>query len=169
VVVICGGNIDMSTLKQIYEYGLRSLGSFFSINITTSDAPGNLAKIISCAAEFGLKVHSVSHNRGSGNINWNEVTISISFYSNSFKHQIQFLNSIVTRYQRFPDIVGRDFVKDHQVIYKVTLYNLLLTNLSYQLFDETIETIKKQMQQSTEQKREQYMAHQQSALNSRMM
>ncbi len=25
-VIICGGNIDMSTLKQVYEYGLRALG-----------------------------------------------------------------------------------------------------------------------------------------------
>lgn len=30
-VVICGGNIDMSTLRQIYEYGLRSLGRYYII------------------------------------------------------------------------------------------------------------------------------------------
>lgn len=123
-MVICGGNIDMSTLKQIYQYGLRSLGRFFRVNITTSDAPGNLVKIVSCAAQFGLKVHSVSHNRGSGNINWSEVTISVSFYSNSFKHQLQFLNSYVTQYQRFPEIVGREFIKDHDKVYKVGIFTL---------------------------------------------
>jgi threonine dehydratase len=41
-IVICGGNIDMTTLKQIYEYGLRSLGRFFTVNLTTNDAPGKM-------------------------------------------------------------------------------------------------------------------------------
>ena len=30
-----------------------------------------------------------------GDINWNEVTISLAFYSNSFDHQVLFLNLLV--------------------------------------------------------------------------
>ena len=110
-VVICGGNIDTTVLSQIYEYGLRSLGRILRMSITTSDAPGNLYKIISMASNFGLKVHEVHHNRGQGNINWSEVTISMSFYSNSFQHQVQFLNAVVNTLGRIPQIMGREFIK----------------------------------------------------------
>lgn len=107
----------MSTLKQIYEYGLRSLGRFFSIHLTSNDSPGNLSKIISLATRSDLKLQDVKHIRGVGDINWNEVTITISFYSNSFKQQIQFLKALVKE-GRKPIIVGREFIKDHEVIYE---------------------------------------------------
>eukprot|EP01117_Protostelium_nocturnum_P011821 TRINITY_DN430_c1_g1_i2.p1 TRINITY_DN430_c1_g1~~TRINITY_DN430_c1_g1_i2.p1 ORF type:complete len:966 (-),score=166.34 TRINITY_DN430_c1_g1_i2:23-2920(-) len=116
-VLLCGGNLDMSTLKQIYEYGLRSLGRFFSIHLTSNDSPGNLSKIISLATQSDLKLQDVKHIRGVGDINWNEVTITISFYSNSFKQQIQFLKALVKEGRR-PTIVGREFIKDHELIYE---------------------------------------------------
>jgi hypothetical protein len=78
---------------------------------------GNLSEIISLAAKAELKLHEVRHIRGLGDINWNEVTITASFYSNSFFHQVQFLKSLV-RVRRFPTIVGREFLKNHDVIYK---------------------------------------------------
>ena len=109
-VVICGGNIDMSTLRQTYvalllrnvaidahsyEYGLRALGRAFTIHLTMPDAPGSLAKVISTAASYELKAQEVRHIRGVGDINWNDVTLSLRFYSNSFHHQLQFLNALV--------------------------------------------------------------------------
>jgi len=115
-VVICGGNIDMSTLKQIYEYGLRSLGRFFSIHLTINDGPGSLAKVIAVAAKSELKVHEVRHVRGVGDINWNEVTVSITFFSYSFNHQLHFLIALLNQ-GRFPKIIGREFIKDHENIY----------------------------------------------------
>ncbi|KYR00103.1 threonine ammonia-lyase [Tieghemostelium lacteum] len=118
VVIICGGNIDMSTLRQVYEYGLRSLGRSFTIHLTTWDYPGNLAKIISLASRAELKVSEIRHIRGGGDINWNEVTISLSFYSNSFHHQNFFLSLLVEE-GLFPTIVGRNYIKDNEIVYQV--------------------------------------------------
>lgn len=42
-MVVCGGNIDFSTLRQVYLYGLRSLGRSFTINLTMSDSPGSVS------------------------------------------------------------------------------------------------------------------------------
>ncbi|EGC29058.1 threonine ammonia-lyase [Dictyostelium purpureum] len=118
VVIICGGNIDMSTLRQVYEYGLRSLGRSFTIHLTTWDYPGTLSKIIGLAARAELKVREIRHIRGGGNINWNEVIISLSFYSNSFNHQNFFL-SLLAQEGLFPKIVGRKYIKDSEVVYKI--------------------------------------------------
>lgn len=42
-------------------------------------------------------MQEVRHIRGAGDINWNEVTLSMRFYSNSFHHQILFLNALVDK------------------------------------------------------------------------
>ena len=119
-----GGNIDVHTLKQIYEMGLRSLGRLFTIHLTTDDGPGNLAQVITVAASAELSVREVRHIRGVGGINWNEVTLSISFYSNSFKHQIHFLKELASK-GKYANIVGRENLKDHlQAILHVTNFNL---------------------------------------------
>eukprot|EP01133_Synstelium_polycarpum_P016177 gene16177-19254_t len=118
VVIICGGNIDLSTLRQVYEYGLRSLGRSFTIHLTTWDYPGNLHKIIALAARAELKVREIRHIRGTGDINWNEVTISLSFYSNSFHHQNFFLQLLVDE-GLFPKVIGRKYIKDNDVVYQV--------------------------------------------------
>jgi threonine dehydratase len=118
-IILCGGNIQMTTLRRIYEYGLRSMGRFFSVHITTSDEPGNLSKVIAIAAKSELQVHEVRHIRGVGDINWNETTLSISFYSHNFHHQIPFLIAVVKQLGRIPVIVGRSFIQNHEEIYKV--------------------------------------------------
>ncbi|EGG16087.1 threonine ammonia-lyase [Cavenderia fasciculata] len=133
VVIICGGNIDMSTLRQVYEYGLRSLGRSFTIHLTTWDYPGNLHKIISLAARAELKVREIRHIRGTGDINWNEVTISLSFYSNSFHHQNFFLSLLVEE-GLFPKVIGRKYIKDHDTV--------------YQIFDRSGEQKQKQLQET---------------------
>ena len=85
--------------------------------INSPDSPGNLAAIVSTAAQFEMRVFEVRHVRGTGEIKWqvmdhwinifrSDVSISVSFYSNSFKHQLMFLNALVEQ-GRFPTIVGR--------------------------------------------------------------
>jgi hypothetical protein len=142
-VVVCGGNIDMSTLRQIYEYGLRALGRSFTIHITMPDAPGSLAKVVGVASSFELKVQEVRHIRGVGDINWNEVTLSLTFYSNSFQHQLQFLNALVER-RLFPQIKGREFIKNHQQVYAS--------------FDKAVDVMKSKMQDEFKQKQEAFLA-----------
>jgi len=116
-VVMCGGNIDISTLRQVYEYGLQDLGRVFSVRIKTSDSPGNLSSLINLATKSELIIRSIHHVRGGGNINWSEVVIAFSFYSNSFRHQIQFLMSVVENLGLFPKIVGRKYMPNHEKIY----------------------------------------------------
>ncbi len=98
--------------------------------------------MIKVAAKCGLKVHEVIHNRGIGNINWNEVTIKMSFYSNSFKHQLHFLNALVSQQAKFPEILGREFIKDHEVVYKA--------------FDEIVKQKRMELEDAAKQKKEQY-------------
>jgi hypothetical protein len=103
---------------------------------------GNLSQVIHLATQAELSVREVQHIRGIGGINWNQVTLKIrfvlwislvlklcSFYSNSFKHQLQLLCSLAEQ-GRVPEIIGREFIKNHEEIYKVTSLECIFLSLT---------------------------------------
>jgi len=115
-VVLCGGNLDVSVLRKAYEHGLRNLGRAFKVNIVAPDVAGKLTEWLNYAQEAALTLREIQHQRGAATIGWNEAVVGLSFYSNSFKHQIWFLNKLVQA-GYVPEIQGRSAIPRHQEIY----------------------------------------------------
>jgi len=63
VLLLTGGNIDMSTLGRILERGLTYDGRLCRLNVTISDRPGGLARFASIVAEEGGSIIEINHDR----------------------------------------------------------------------------------------------------------
>eukprot|EP00002_Diphylleia_rotans_P016135 TRINITY_DN3135_c0_g1_i1.p1 TRINITY_DN3135_c0_g1~~TRINITY_DN3135_c0_g1_i1.p1 ORF type:complete len:1056 (-),score=245.73 TRINITY_DN3135_c0_g1_i1:63-3230(-) len=114
--LICGGNIDITTLRQVYEYGLRSMGKSFSVEFSFLDGHGMMSKLTENASKAKLKIRQIRHVRGEGDLAWNYTKVSMQFWSHSFKHQVRFLNLCVD--DGFsPVISSRNYIIDHEQRY----------------------------------------------------
>ncbi|HEY2828145.1 MAG TPA: pyridoxal-phosphate dependent enzyme, partial [Pirellulales bacterium] len=63
VLLLCGGNIDLTVLGRIIERGLVADGRLCRFTATISDRPGGLAKAAQLIAECGASIKDVEHDR----------------------------------------------------------------------------------------------------------
>lgn len=64
VVVVSGGNVDMTLIGRTIDYGLASSGRLMSLAVRVPDAPGRLAALLGLVAEHGMNIRHVEHRRG---------------------------------------------------------------------------------------------------------
>lgn len=64
VVVISGGNADMTLIGRSIDYGLASSGRLLSLAVRVPDTPGRLAGLLGLVAEHGMNIRHVEHRRG---------------------------------------------------------------------------------------------------------
>ena len=63
VLVLCGGNIDLTILDRVIETGLVTDGRLARFSVSISDRPGGLARLTSVIAETGASVKEIVHDR----------------------------------------------------------------------------------------------------------
>ena len=63
VLLLCGGNIDLTTLDRVIERGLASDGRLCQFTTTISDRPGGLARFAGLIAEEGASIIDITHDR----------------------------------------------------------------------------------------------------------
>lgn len=86
VLVICGGNIDMTMLSRIIERGLIKDGRMAKLHIQLRDAPGQLAVISECIAHFRANVLEVYHNRSFGGGTLGQTFLDITIETRGIEH-----------------------------------------------------------------------------------
>ncbi|HKF27636.1 MAG TPA: threonine ammonia-lyase [Candidatus Binataceae bacterium] len=63
VVVISGGNIDITLLDRVIGHGLAKVGRLYRIAINLRDRPGELGRLADAIGKTGANVRSIDHNR----------------------------------------------------------------------------------------------------------
>lgn len=63
VLLVCGGNIDPSTLSRLIEKGLVRDGRLARFTVIISDRPGGLAALASVLARTGASIRDIAHDR----------------------------------------------------------------------------------------------------------
>ena len=63
VVLVCGGNIDVNVISRIIEKGLVERGRLARFAVQVRDRPGALAQVLKLAAQTGVNVVEVHHER----------------------------------------------------------------------------------------------------------
>ena len=65
VVVLCGGNIDISTLGRVVERGLLATGRLIKFTVTVSDRVGGLQQFINICSEIGISIKTMHQDPAS--------------------------------------------------------------------------------------------------------
>jgi threonine dehydratase len=63
VLVLAGGNIDLSILNRIIERGLVADGRLCRFTATVTDRPGGLARLATLIADCGASILEITHDR----------------------------------------------------------------------------------------------------------
>ena len=75
VLVLCGGNIDLTTLDRVMEIGLVADGRLSRFTVSISDRPGGLARLAEVIASTGASIKEIVHDRAFAGPNLSEVRV----------------------------------------------------------------------------------------------
>jgi threonine dehydratase len=63
VILLCGGNIDLTILDRVIDHGLAADGRRWRFTTQISDRPGGIARLTAAIAAAGASVREVVHDR----------------------------------------------------------------------------------------------------------
>lgn len=86
VMVLSGGNIDVTLISRIIERGLVKDGRLVRLNIRLPDRPGSLARFTTAIAEQGANVVEIYHNRALSHLSLNEVQVDVTLETRGREH-----------------------------------------------------------------------------------
>ncbi|BAL26705.1 threonine ammonia-lyase [Azoarcus sp. KH32C] len=97
VVVISGGNVDMTLVGRSIDYGLASSGRLMCVAVTISDAPGQLLGLLKTVAELGMNVRHVEHRRGELHVAVGMTEVILQMETRDADHQRALLTQLATQ------------------------------------------------------------------------
>jgi threonine dehydratase len=86
VLLLSGGNIDVTLLSRIIERGLAAEGRLCRVRAQISDRPGSLARFTTVLAATGASVKQVEHDREFGPADVSQVGIVCTLETRGFDH-----------------------------------------------------------------------------------
>lgn len=75
VLVLCGGNIDLTMLDRVIEVGLVADGRLARFTVSISDRPGGLARLAEVIASTGASIKEIVHDRAFAGPDLSEVRV----------------------------------------------------------------------------------------------
>jgi threonine dehydratase len=63
VLLLCGGNIDLTILDRVIDHGLAADGRRWRFTTRISDRPGGVARLTAAIAATGASVREIVHDR----------------------------------------------------------------------------------------------------------
>jgi threonine dehydratase len=86
VLVISGGNVDVTTLGAVIDRGLAEAGRSVRLRVDLRDHPGALAKLAKVIGEAGANIVEIFHNRTTGNIEIGRAEVEIVLTTRGSAH-----------------------------------------------------------------------------------
>src|SRR5487761_2065803 len=101
VVLICGGNIDVTLLSRIIERGLVKDGRLMRLRVPLPDHPGGLNRLTGIVAQQRANVVQVTHDRAYFGVNLGDTINDITVETRGPDHIMELMEALKT--------VGYDF------------------------------------------------------------
>ncbi len=86
VLILCGGNIDVTTISRIIDRGLAADGRLCRLTALISDRPGGLANLTTILAATGASIKEVYHDRHFGPADVARVAVNCILETRDFAH-----------------------------------------------------------------------------------
>ncbi len=106
VIVISGGNADMTLVGRSIDYGLASSGRLMSVAVLTPDSPGRLATLLGLVAGHGMNVRHVEHRRGELHVPVGMTEIILQIETRDFAHQRELLEHFARQGLQARNLIG---------------------------------------------------------------
>ncbi|MBI2306313.1 MAG: threonine ammonia-lyase [Rhodocyclales bacterium] len=106
VIVISGGNADMTLIGRSIDYGLASSGRLMSVAVLTPDSPGRLAALLGLVAEHGMNIRHVEHRRGELHVPVGMTEIILQIETRNFEHQRELLEHFARQGLTARNLIG---------------------------------------------------------------
>jgi threonine dehydratase len=91
VAVLSGGNIDVTLVGRIIDFGLVSSGRYMVVAVIIPDQPGQLVRLLNTVAELGMNIRQIEHRRGEMHVPVGLTEVILQVETRDDKHQQQLL------------------------------------------------------------------------------
>lgn len=96
VVVVSGGNIDMTVLSKILERGLETDGRLSRLSVVVPDKPGNTAKVAAIIGELQANILQISQDRSISKVQLEESELELILETRGRDHLEQIVSAVRT-------------------------------------------------------------------------
>ena len=99
VLVVSGGNADITMLSRIITQGLIKSGRYRELKVLLEDKPGRLESLLSVISKEEANVIDVSVDRYSPNLPFNFVVVTLALETKNLDHSLKILKEIQRRFK----------------------------------------------------------------------
>ncbi|MCL6516572.1 threonine ammonia-lyase [Alicyclobacillus sp.] len=97
VVVLSGGNIDVTVLSRVIEHGLAEAGRYLRLAVHLYDRPGALRDLLDVFAALGANVVSIQHHRVGTGISLGQTEVEIDLETRDPRHVESILERLTAK------------------------------------------------------------------------
>lgn len=97
VVVISGGNIDMSRLSHILERGLEQDGRLARMRVVVPDKPASIAELTTIIAGLQANIEQIAQNRSAAEVTLEETEVELLLQCRGGEHLQQIIEMVQAR------------------------------------------------------------------------
>jgi len=99
VLVVRGGNVDITMLSRIITQGLIKSGRYRELKVLLEDKPGRLESLLSVISKEEANIIDVSVDRYSPNLPFNFVVVTLALETKNLDHSLRILKEIQRRFK----------------------------------------------------------------------
>lgn len=93
-VLVSGGNVDLTVMDRVIEYGLTSAGRHLVLSTTVEDRPGQLYLLTQRLAEQHVNIIEVGHRRRGVRLPINRVELELTLETRDREHGEQVIRAL---------------------------------------------------------------------------
>ncbi len=91
IAVLSGGNIDVTLVGRIIDFGLVSSGRYMVVSVIIPDQPGQLVQLLNTVADLGMNIRQIEHRRGEMRVPVGLTEVVLQVETKDMAHQQQLL------------------------------------------------------------------------------
>lgn len=99
VLVVSGGNIDVTTINRVINRGMTATGRFMTVSIILRDVPGALTSLSTVISDLQANIHEIVHVRNDMNVPVGLSRVNISLETRGYDHIEKVMETLSSIYE----------------------------------------------------------------------
>ncbi len=98
VLVVSGGNIDVTTINRVINRGMTATGRFMTVSIILRDVPGALTTLSTVISNLQANIHEIVHVRNDQMVPVGLSRVNISLETRGYDHIDEVMETLSKKY-----------------------------------------------------------------------